>query len=65
MQTPIIQQIRSLTDQLDIINRKLGNTKDENKIKSLLKRNDILIRKRVELAKRIGLMSWEEIYDAG
>lgn len=62
METQIIQQIRSLTNQLHNYNSKLAITKNQKKIKALLKQNDILVKKRIELAKKIGLASWEEIY---
>jgi len=61
MQTPIIQQIRNLTTQLDTINQGLSKAKSDKTIKSLLKQNDILVKKRSELAKQIGLTSWDGI----
>jgi len=59
MQTPIIQQIRNLTIQLNEINIELSNTKSDKKIKSLLRRNNKLIQKRKKLASQLGLTSWE------
>jgi hypothetical protein len=61
MQTPIIQQIRELTIQLDANNQELAKAKSDKKIKALLKRNDILVKQRYELAKQLGLTSWEGI----
>jgi hypothetical protein len=61
MYNPIIQQIRDLTTQLEENNQRLSEAKSDNKIKALLKRNDLLVQKRYKLAKRLGLTSWDEI----
>ncbi len=61
MKTPAIEQIHSITNQLNEVNRKLINVKSEKEIKELLKQNDILVKKRLELAKQLGLTSWENI----
>lgn len=59
MQTSIAQQIRDLTVQLDIINQELSKAKSDKTISALLKQNDILVHKRSELAKKLGLTSWD------
>ena len=61
MHNKTIEQIHSITNQLNEVNRKLINVKSEKEIKELLKQNDILVKKRLELAKQLGLTSWENI----
>jgi hypothetical protein len=61
MQTPIIQQIRDLTTQLEINNKEISEAKSELEELALLKRNNILVQKRYELAKQLGLTSWDGI----
>jgi hypothetical protein len=61
MQTQIIQQIRNLITQLDRVNQELSKAKSDKRIKALLKQNAILINKRYELVKQLGLASWDEI----
>lgn len=61
MKTPTFEQIKSITNQLDRIKCKLGTAKNEEEEKSLLKQNDILVKKRLELRKQLSLADPEII----
>ncbi len=53
MENKTIKKVHSLTNQLNQNNLKLANAKSEKEIKSLLKQNDILVKKRLELTKQL------------
>jgi hypothetical protein len=61
MKTTSNEQIKSITNQLNEFNLKLIAAKNEVEEKSLLKQIAILVKKRLELAKQLGLTSWENI----
>lgn len=63
MQTSIAQQIRDLTTQLNVINLKLAKAKSDDKIRAFINQNDLLVKKRYELAKKLGLTSWDVLYN--
>ena len=59
MYNPIIQQIRDINTQLDLISQELAKEKSEKKIIILLKQSNALVHKRNKLAKQLGLTSWD------
>lgn len=61
MYNPIIQQIRDINTQLDLINQELLREKSDKKIIILLKQSNALVYKRNKLANQLGLTSWEGI----
>ncbi len=53
MENKTIKKVNSLTNQLNQINLKLANAKSDKEIKTLLRQNDILVKKRAELVKQL------------
>ena len=53
MENKTIKKVHSLTNQLNQINLKLANAKSDKEIKTLLRQNDILVKKRAELVKQL------------
>jgi len=53
MENKTIKKVNSLTNQLNQINLKLANAKSDKEIKALLKRNDVLVKKRSKLVNEI------------
>ena len=53
MENKTIKKVHSLTNQLNQNNLKLANAKSDKEIKTLLRQNDILVKKRAELVKQL------------
>ena len=53
MENKTIKKVHSLTNQLNQNNLKFANAKSDKEIKTLLRQNDILVKKRAELVKQL------------